>query len=113
MPIGFGCQECGRLLRVKDELAGKRIKCPHCGCPQPVPREEPIEQEPQPVAQSVSREEALAQVAALAAQDAARNKRARLVLVFVLVGLLYGLASAFGNQNPYYEWFGPGAKSVE
>jgi hypothetical protein len=31
MAISVGCAVCGRLVRAKDELAGKRMKCPHCG----------------------------------------------------------------------------------
>ena len=30
MPIKFKCQ-CGKLLQAKDEMAGKRVKCPACG----------------------------------------------------------------------------------
>jgi len=30
MPALFKCNECGFATRVKDELAGKRIKCPKC-----------------------------------------------------------------------------------
>ena len=30
MPIPFSCGQCGRKLRVKDELAGKQIYCPDC-----------------------------------------------------------------------------------
>jgi hypothetical protein len=30
MPIPFSCQQCGRNLRVKDELAGMQIYCPDC-----------------------------------------------------------------------------------
>lgn len=29
MPLSFKC-ECGKALRVKDELAGKKVKCPSC-----------------------------------------------------------------------------------
>lgn len=29
MPLAFNC-DCGRALRVKDELAGKKIRCPEC-----------------------------------------------------------------------------------
>ena len=29
MPISLSC-DCGRALRVKDELAGKKIRCPQC-----------------------------------------------------------------------------------
>jgi hypothetical protein len=31
MPIGFPCEQCRQQLRVKDELAGKKVKCPACG----------------------------------------------------------------------------------
>ena len=48
MPIPVKC-ECGRSMKVKDELAGKRGKCPSCGTMllipvldvQPVIEEEP------------------------------------------------------------------------
>lgn len=30
MPIEFGCP-CGKTLRVRDDLAGERVKCPVCG----------------------------------------------------------------------------------
>jgi TM2 domain-containing membrane protein YozV len=30
MPIELRCNECQRRLRVRDEIAGKRIKCPSC-----------------------------------------------------------------------------------
>ena len=31
MAIEFRCQKCSRLLRVKDDTAGKQAKCPECG----------------------------------------------------------------------------------
>lgn len=31
MPIEFRCTSCEKLLRVKDETAGKKAKCPSCG----------------------------------------------------------------------------------
>jgi len=37
MAISLGCTGCGRLLQVKDEFAGKRIRCPHCQEVQRVP----------------------------------------------------------------------------
>ncbi len=37
MTIEFECQ-CGKRLRVKDEHAGKKVKCPACGEPLVVPR---------------------------------------------------------------------------
>jgi len=30
MPITFSCNSCDKKLRVKDELAGKKVKCPGC-----------------------------------------------------------------------------------
>jgi serine/threonine protein kinase len=30
-PINFACASCGKSLKVKAELAGKKIKCPGCG----------------------------------------------------------------------------------
>lgn len=52
MPITFNCT-CGKSLRVADEHAGKRIKCPGCQavCTAPAPKAEPkfevVEDEPQ------------------------------------------------------------------
>ncbi len=40
MPIEFSCGECDRPIRVKDELAGKRIKCPGCSEAVTVPEED-------------------------------------------------------------------------
>ena len=37
MAIEFRCENCDKKLKVKDELAGKRIKCPDCGSPTAVP----------------------------------------------------------------------------
>jgi hypothetical protein len=31
MPISVACNQCGKQLRVKDEWAGKKAKCPQCG----------------------------------------------------------------------------------
>jgi hypothetical protein len=31
MPISVTCANCGKALKVKDEWAGKRAKCPQCG----------------------------------------------------------------------------------
>jgi len=30
MPIEMSCRNCGRLVRAKETVAGKRIRCPHC-----------------------------------------------------------------------------------
>src|SRR5262249_18516041 len=36
MPIKLSC-DCGKKLQVKDDLAGKKVKCPGCGAVVPVP----------------------------------------------------------------------------
>jgi serine/threonine protein kinase len=36
-PVIFACAACGKSLRVKAGLAGKRVKCPGCGAAMPVP----------------------------------------------------------------------------
>jgi len=35
--ISFACSHCDKILKVKDELAGKKVKCPHCQNVQKVP----------------------------------------------------------------------------
>lgn len=37
MPISFSCR-CGRILRVADELAGRKARCPGCSSVLTVPR---------------------------------------------------------------------------
>ena len=39
MPIEISCQQCGKALRVKDELAGGPVKCPDCGAVLSIPHE--------------------------------------------------------------------------
>lgn len=41
MPIEFRCHQCGKLLRVGDETAGKQAKCPSCGSVQAIPAASP------------------------------------------------------------------------
>ena len=49
MPIEFDCP-CGKALRVADEHAGRKVKCPACGVvgyvPEPEPQFEVVEDEP-------------------------------------------------------------------
>jgi len=40
--IAFPCPGCGKGLKVKDELAGKKGKCPHCQQPVTVPADLPL-----------------------------------------------------------------------
>jgi transposase-like protein len=40
MPTSIRCPGCKSTLRVRPELAGKRVKCPKCGKPVQVPQEE-------------------------------------------------------------------------
>jgi WD40 repeat protein len=43
--ISFKCSACGKAFRVKDELAGKKTKCPQCATAITVPMpEEPVEE---------------------------------------------------------------------
>src|SRR5437899_2782638 len=39
--LTFDCLGCGRSLRLKHEYAGRKVKCPKCGCVAPAPRELP------------------------------------------------------------------------
>ena len=41
MPIKFTCSGCGQVLRVGDESAGKRAKCPKCQGVVQIPTAEP------------------------------------------------------------------------
>src|SRR5690242_6322536 len=44
MAISVQC-DCGRALRLKDHLAGKRVKCPDCSSPLNVPQPDHVEDE--------------------------------------------------------------------
>ena len=37
--VAFACPDCGNKIKVRPELAGKKIKCGQCGKAAPVPRE--------------------------------------------------------------------------
>ena len=37
MAISLSCPSCDKTLKVKDELAGRKVKCPGCGEAVPVP----------------------------------------------------------------------------
>jgi hypothetical protein len=41
MPVFIRCPDCQKLLKVKEELAGKKVKCPSCSKPVRVPVTEP------------------------------------------------------------------------
>jgi hypothetical protein len=53
MTIAISCPSCDRPLKVKDDLAGKRVKCPGCG--EPVLVEVADEPEPEPAIQEKPR----------------------------------------------------------
>jgi predicted RNA-binding Zn-ribbon protein involved in translation (DUF1610 family) len=38
MSISFDCTTCGRKLKVEDEMAGRRVRCPGCGAVLEVPQ---------------------------------------------------------------------------
>lgn len=48
MPIGVICQ-CGASFRAKEELAGKRVKCPACGQPLAIPHTTTPDSAPDPL----------------------------------------------------------------
>ena len=33
MPVQTSCADCGKKLRIREELVGKKVKCPGCGTP--------------------------------------------------------------------------------
>jgi DNA-directed RNA polymerase subunit M/transcription elongation factor TFIIS len=41
-PLSIRCSGCKSTLRVRPELAGKKVKCPKCGQLVPVPKEEEL-----------------------------------------------------------------------
>jgi len=45
MAISFSCPACDRSVKVKDELAGRKIKCPECGKVIAVPEADELELE--------------------------------------------------------------------
>lgn len=45
MAIEFSCSECDKSLRVKDDLAGKRVRCPGCQTVMKVPEPRRLEDE--------------------------------------------------------------------
>ena len=59
-PLVFACPECGKRLKVKPALAGKKVKCPKCSLPVlvPTPESEPepevLEVMPQPTTKRFS-----------------------------------------------------------
>ncbi len=56
MYFQFPCEQCGKKLKVRDELAGRRVRCPYChntiNVPQEIP-EPPPEETPAPSIASV------------------------------------------------------------
>ena len=46
MTITFKCDKCEAVVNAKDELAGKRAKCPKCGCILQIPADQPVVRPP-------------------------------------------------------------------
>src|SRR6185437_9762668 len=46
MSIEFPCPQCGKLLRVGDDAAGKQARCPACNSVQAIPSTTAIVQNP-------------------------------------------------------------------
>jgi predicted Zn finger-like uncharacterized protein len=42
MPFAFHCPECEKPMQVRDELRGKKVRCPKCKSVITAPTEEPI-----------------------------------------------------------------------
>lgn len=42
MSISVSCESCGKQLKVKDEAAGKRVKCPDCGKAVQIPQPDDV-----------------------------------------------------------------------
>ncbi len=40
MSLSVTCPDCDKTLRVKDELAGKKVRCPGCSTVIPIPAKE-------------------------------------------------------------------------
>jgi hypothetical protein len=98
MPMSATCR-CGKRLRVKDELAGKRVKCPACGAVLPTPKSPAAKVVTLPkapsTAASAAPEEPASHAAANQSADVAakppkkeqvREKRSHKVMLFVGVG---------------------------
>src|SRR5262245_15634445 len=49
MPVSFTCP-CSKKLRIPDELAGKKVRCPGCGTTLRVPAQEVVESPAAPAA---------------------------------------------------------------
>ena len=96
MSIDFSCA-CGRKLRVKDEFAGRKFKCPGCG---------KVTQAPTPEARvDLFSEELLAAAESLPASappegsSPKRQGRASSAEPDVIVRRIGGLAGFFHNRN--------------
>src|SRR5690242_4122227 len=48
MSITFKCTTCDRLLKVKEEMAGRRVRCPECRAVLQVPELQDAEESPAP-----------------------------------------------------------------
>lgn len=62
MPIKVSCVDCGEVFQVKDEMAGKRVKCRLCGIPVRVPNE--VSEDPDEDELPMSRKQAKSKSAA-------------------------------------------------
>jgi hypothetical protein len=71
MSIKFVCS-CGKHLRARDSMAGRRIRCPRCGCPAGVPSLQPTHRgtAANPMTPEERRREARLRPAAPVAEDA-------------------------------------------
>ena len=115
MPIEVTCRKCGRILRVKESMAGKSGKCPKCGnlirVPQPVGIDETAGPTKAPHAEGikvrggVKREEVPVRGIAIAGFErstvlarARTSPQATMGLVLALVGLVVALLPKLPTQ---------------
>jgi hypothetical protein len=91
MPIEFTCPECRRLLRVPEQSAGKKAKCPSCGAIVAIPSDTPPTTEEDDISTGPSQVPAPSQSAANPFADVAPGGRS--------VGSFAD--EAFDPENPY------------
>jgi hypothetical protein len=70
MPILVICRSCERKMQVKEDCAGKRVRCPQCQSPLDVPLEEPL-----PAAQMLDQPDEPAESSAPPRRKKARKRR--------------------------------------
>ena len=92
MPIRFKCV-CGKLYQVKDEAAGRLVKCKACGKTVRVPAKKPAAAAPTPAAAPPAASEPAPSAATQ--EKPTGGKRLKLIAVAVAVLIVLGVAAFF------------------